>query len=198
MAGGVRKGTRRFQKRRMQTAPRPTRDFRRCHRGALIKPSTDHRLSQQQSVRFSVFTQGKVVEDPFVSRISTERHVILALLSNPTAHCENWPTRASLHMVEGRPRRLRKGGGVQFAPVHYNGQTFLARGLRRNNFSYSRRFGYFFLLWRNLRHWQAGRVLSQTEMFIEAGEGGVGADHSATSELLKQRFPVRCSRNTVE
>jgi len=136
----------------------PTRDFVAAIES--IKPTTIIGVSTIGGA----FTQ-KVVES--MSRIN-ERPVILAL-SNPTEHAEctpeqayNWSKGTALYAA-----------GVQFAPVHYNGQTFLPG--QANNFYIFPAIGMAVFAT------QAKRVTD--EMFIEAGQAV--ADQVAP-DLLKQ------------
>src|SRR3984893_6210662 len=95
----------------------PTRDFVAAIEG--IKPTTIIGVSTMGGA----FTQ-KVVET--MSRIN-ERPVILAL-SNPTEHAECTAEQA----YSWSKGKAIYAAGVQFAPVHYKGQTFLPG--QANNF----------------------------------------------------------------
>ena len=122
------------------------------------------------------FTQ-KVVES--MSRLN-ERPVILAL-SNPTEHAEctaeqayTWSNGKAIYAA-----------GVQFAPVHYNGQTFLPG--QANNFYIFPAVGMAIFAT------QAKRVTD--EMFIEAGQAV--ADQVAPA-LLKQGLLYPLQANILE
>ena len=122
------------------------------------------------------FTQ-KVIES--MSRIN-ERPVILAL-SNPTEHAECTPEQA----YTWSKGKAIYAAGVQFAPVHYNGQTFLPG--QANNFYIFPAVGMAIFAT------QAKRVTD--EMFIEAGQAV--ADH-VPSELLKQGLLYPLQSNVLE
>ena len=122
------------------------------------------------------FTQ-KVVES--MSRIN-ERPVILAL-SNPTDHAEcsaeqayNWSKGKAIY-----------GAGVQFAPVHYNGQTFLPG--QANNFYIFPAVGMAIFAT------QAKRI--SDEMFIEAGQA---VADQVPPDLLKQGLLYPLQSNILE
>src|SRR5467141_4107632 len=136
----------------------PTRDFVAAIES--IKPSTIIGVSTIGGA----FTQ-KVVES--MSRIN-ERPVVLAL-SNPTEHAECTPEQA----YTWSKGKAIYAAGVQFAPVHYNGQTFLPG--QANNFYIFPAVGM------AIYATQAKRVTD--EKFIEAGQAV--ADQVPT-ELLKQ------------
>src|SRR5882724_5837322 len=119
----------------------------------------------------------KVVET--MSRIN-ERPVVFAL-SNPTEHAEctaeqayNWSKGKAIYAA-----------GVQFAPVHYHGQTFLPG--QANNF-------YIFpAVSMAIFATQAKRVTD--EMFIEAGQA---VADQVPSELLKQGLLYPLQSNILE
>ena len=94
-----------------------------------------------------------------MSRIN-ERPVILAL-SNPTEKAECTPEQA----YTWSKGKAIYAAGVQFAPVHYNGQTFLPG--QANNFYIFPAVGMAIFAT------QAKRVTD--EMFIEAGQRGSGS-----------------------
>jgi malate dehydrogenase (oxaloacetate-decarboxylating)(NADP+) len=136
----------------------PTKDFVAAIES--IKPTTIIGVSTVGGA----FTQ-KVVEA--MSRIN-ERPVILAL-SNPTEHAE---------CTAGQAYTWSKGkaiyaAGVQFAPVHYNGQTYLPG--QANNFYIFPAVGMAIFAT------QAKRV--SDEMFIEAAQA---VADQVPAELLKQ------------
>ncbi len=122
------------------------------------------------------FTQ-KVVES--MSRIN-ERPVILAL-SNPTEHAECTAEQA----YTWSKGKAIYAAGVQFAPVHYNGQTFLPG--QANNFYIFPAVGMAIFAT------QAKRVTD--EMFIEAGQAV--ADQVAPA-LLKQGLLYPLQANILE
>jgi malate dehydrogenase (oxaloacetate-decarboxylating)(NADP+) len=123
----------------------PTRDFVAAIES--VKPTTIIGVSTIGGA----FTQ-KVVES--MSRIN-ERPVILAL-SNPTEHAECTAEQA---YTWSRGKAIY-AAGVQFPPVHYNGQTFLPG--QANNFYIFPAVGMAIFAT------QAKRVTD--EMFIEAGQ----------------------------
>jgi malate dehydrogenase (oxaloacetate-decarboxylating)(NADP+) len=148
----------------------PTKDFVAAIES--IKPTTIIGVSTIGGA----FTQ-KVVET--MSRIN-DRPVILAL-SNPTEHAEctaeqacSWSNGKAIYAA-----------GVQFAPVHYKGQTFLPG--QANNFYIFPAVGMAIFAT------QAKRVTD--EMFIEAGQAV--ADHVAP-ELLKQGLLYPLQSNILE
>ena len=122
------------------------------------------------------FTQ-KVVET--MSRIN-DRPVILAL-SNPTEHAECTAEQA----YSWSKGKAIYAAGVQFTPVHYNGQTFLPG--QANNFYIFPAVGMAIFAT------QAKRVTD--EMFIEAGQAV--ADQVAP-ELLKQGLLYPLQSNILE
>jgi malate dehydrogenase (oxaloacetate-decarboxylating)(NADP+) len=122
------------------------------------------------------FTQ-KVVES--MSRIN-ERPVILAL-SNPTEHAECTAEQA----YTWSKGKAIYAAGVQFAPVHYNGHTFLPG--QANNFYIFPAVGMAIFAT------QAKRVTD--EMFIEAGQAV--ADQVAPA-LLKQGLLYPLQANILE
>jgi len=122
------------------------------------------------------FTQ-KVVES--MSRIN-DRPVILAL-SNPTEHAECTAEQA----YSWSKGKAIYAAGVQFAPVHYKGQTFLPG--QANNFYIFPAVGMAIFAT------QAKRVTD--EMFIEAGQAV--ADQVAP-ELLKQGLLYPLQSNILE
>jgi len=148
----------------------PTRDFVAAIES--IKPSTIIGVSTIGGA----FTQ-KVVEA--MSRIN-ERPVILAL-SNPTEHAECTPEQA----YTWSKGKAIYAAGVQFAPVHYNGQTFLPG--QANNFYIFPAVGMAIFAT------QAKRVTD--EMFIEAGQA---VADQVPSELLKQGLLYPLQSNILE
>jgi malate dehydrogenase (oxaloacetate-decarboxylating)(NADP+) len=136
----------------------PTRDFVAAIES--IKPTTIIGVSTVGGT----FTQ-QVVEA--MARIN-KRPVILAL-SNPTEHAECTPEQA-YNWSKGR---AIYAAGVQFAPVRYNGQTFLPG--QANNFYIFPAVGMAIFAT------QAKRVTDQ--MFIEAGQA---VADQVPAELLKQ------------
>ena len=148
----------------------PTRDFVAAI--ASIKPTTIIGVSTIGGA----FTQ-KVVES--MSRIN-ERPVILAL-SNPTEHAECTPEQA-YNWSKGK---AIYAAGVQFAPVHYNGQTFLP-GQANNFYIFPAVSMAIFVT-------QAKRVTD--EMFIEAGQA---VADQVPSELLKQGLLYPLQSNILE
>jgi malate dehydrogenase (oxaloacetate-decarboxylating)(NADP+) len=144
----------------------PTRDFVAAIES--IKPTTIIGVSTVGGA----FNQ-KVVET--MARFN-ERPVILAL-SNPTEKAECTPEQAY-------PRSKGEAiyaAGVQFAPVRYNGQTFLPG--QANNFYIFPAVGMAIFAT------QAKRVTD--EMFIEAGQA---VADQVPSELLKQGLLYPLSR----
>jgi malate dehydrogenase (oxaloacetate-decarboxylating)(NADP+) len=148
----------------------PTRDFVAAIES--IKPTTIIGVSPIGGA----FTQ-KVVES--MSRIN-ERPVILAL-SNPTEHAECTPEQA----YTWSKGKAIYAAGVQFAPVHYSGQTFLPG--QANNFYIFPAVGMAIFAT------QAKRVTD--EMFIEAGQAV--ADQVPT-ELLNQGLLYPLQANILE
>ena len=136
----------------------PTKDFVAAIES--IKPTTIIGVSTIGGA----FTQ-KVVES--MSRIN-DRSVILAL-SNPTEHAECTAEQA----YSWSKGKAIYAAGVQFAPVHYNGQTFLPG--QANNFYIFPAVGMAIFAT------QAKRVTD--EMFIEAGQA---VADQVPPELLKQ------------
>jgi malate dehydrogenase (oxaloacetate-decarboxylating)(NADP+) len=122
------------------------------------------------------FTQ-RVVEA--MSRIN-ERPVILALF-NPTEHAECTPEQA----YTWSKGKAIYAAGVQFEPVHYNGQTFLPG--QANNFYIFPAVGMAIFAT------QAKRVTD--EMFIEAGQAV--ADR-VPSDLLNQGLLYPLQSNILE
>jgi malate dehydrogenase (oxaloacetate-decarboxylating)(NADP+) len=110
-----------------------------------------------------------------MSRIN-DRPVILAL-SNPTDHAEC--TAEQAYAYSGG--RAIYAAGVQFAPVHFNGQTFLPG--QANNFYIFPAVGMAIFAT------QAKRVTD--EMFIEAGQA---VADQVPADLLKRGCCIRCSR----
>jgi malate dehydrogenase (oxaloacetate-decarboxylating)(NADP+) len=148
----------------------PTRDFVAAIES--IKPTTIIGVSTVGGA----FTQ-KAIET--MSRIN-ERPVILAL-SNPTDHAEctaeqayNWSKGKAIYAA-----------GVQFAPVHYNGQTFLPG--QANNFYIFPAVGMAIFAT------QAKRVTD--EMFIEAAQA---VADQVSPELLKQGLLYPLQSNILE
>ncbi len=148
----------------------PTRDFVAAIES--IKPTTVIGVSTIGGA----FTQ-KVVES--MSRIN-DRPVILAL-SNPTEHAECTAEQA----YSWSKGKAIYAAGVQFAPVHYKGQTFLPG--QANNFYIFPAVGMAIFAT------QAKRVTD--EMFIEAGQAV--ADQVAP-ELLKQGLLYPLQSNILE
>jgi len=122
------------------------------------------------------FTQ-KVVES--MSRIN-ERPVILAL-SNPTEHAECTAEQA----YTWSKGKAIYAAGVQFAPVHYNGQTFLPG--QANNFYIFPAVGMAIFAT------QAKRV--SDEMFIEAAQA---VADQVPPDLLKQGLLYPLQSNILE
>ena len=122
------------------------------------------------------FTQ-KVVES--MARIN-DRPVILAL-SNPTEHAECTPEQA----YTWSKGKAIYAAGVQFEPVHYNGQTFLPG--QANNFYIFPAVGMAIFAT------QAKRVTD--EMFIEAGQA---VADQVPSDLLKQGLLYPLQSNILE
>jgi len=148
----------------------PTKDFVAAIES--IKPTTIIGVSTIGGA----FTQ-KVVET--MSRIN-DRPVILAL-SNPTEHAEctaeqaySWSNGKAIYAA-----------GVQFAPVHYKGQTFLPG--QANNFYIFPAVGMAIFAT------QAKRVTD--EMFIEAGQA---VADQVTPEQLKQGLLYPLQSNILE
>ena len=148
----------------------PTRDFVAVIES--IKPTTIIGVSTIGGA----FTQ-KVVES--MSRIN-ERPVILAL-SNPTEHAECSPEQA-YNWSKGK---AIYAAGVQFAPVHYNGQTFLPG--QANNFYIFPAVGMAIFAT------QAKRV--SDEMFIEAAQA---VADQVPPDLLKQGLLYPLQSNILE
>jgi malate dehydrogenase (oxaloacetate-decarboxylating)(NADP+) len=148
----------------------PTKDFAAAIKS--IKPTTIIGVSTIGGA----FTQN-VVET--MSRIN-ERPVILAL-SNPTEHAECTPEQA-YNWSKGK---AIYAAGVPFAPVHYNGQTFLPG--QANNFYIFPAVGMAIFAT------QAKRVTD--EMFIEAGQA---VADQVPPELLKQGLLYPLQSNILE
>ena len=148
----------------------PTRDFVAAIES--IKPTTIIGVS---TIGGS-FTQ-KVVES--MARIN-DRPVILAL-SNPTEHAECTPEQA----YTWSKGKAIYAAGVQFEPVHYDGQTFLPG--QANNFYIFPAVGMAIFAT------QAKRVTD--EMFIEAGQ--TVADQ-VPADLLKQGLLYPLQSNILE
>jgi len=148
----------------------PTRDFVAAIES--IKPTTIIGVSTIGRA----FNQ-KVVEA--MARIN-ERPVILAL-SNPTEHAECTPEQA---YVWSKGKAIY-AAGVQFDPVHYNGQTFLPG--QANNFYIFPAVGMAIFAT------QAKRVTD--EMFIEAGQA---VADQVPPELLKQGLLYPLQSNILE
>jgi malate dehydrogenase (oxaloacetate-decarboxylating)(NADP+) len=148
----------------------PTRDFVAAIES--IKPTTIIGVSTIGGA----FTQ-KVIES--MSRIN-ERPVILAL-SNPTEKAECTPEQA----YTWSKGKAIYAAGVQFPPVHYNGQTFLPG--QANNFYIFPAIGMAVFAT------QAKRVTD--EMFIEAGQA---VADQVPSELLKQGLLYPLQSNILE
>jgi len=109
-----------------------------------------------------------------------ERPVILAL-SNPTEHAECTPEQA----YTWSKGKAIYAAGVQFPPVHYNGQTLLPG--QANNFYIFPAIGMAIFAT------QAKRVTD--EMFIEAGQA---VADQVPSELLKQGLLYPTQSNILE
>jgi malate dehydrogenase (oxaloacetate-decarboxylating)(NADP+) len=148
----------------------PTRDFVAAIES--IKPTTIIGVSTIGGA----FTQ-KVVEA--MSRIN-ERPVILAL-SNPTEKAECTPEQA----YAWSKGKAIYAAGVQFAPVHFNGQTFLPG--QANNFYIFPAVGM------AIYATQAKRVTD--EMFIEAASA---VADQVPSNLLKQGLLYPLQSNILE
>jgi len=148
----------------------PTRDFVAAIES--IKPTTIIGVSTIGGA----FTQ-KVVES--MSRIN-DRPVILAL-SNPTEHAECTAEQA----YSWSKGKAIYAAGVQFAPVHYKGQTFLPG--QANNFYIFPAVGMAIFAT------QAKRVTD--EMFIEAGQA---VADQVPPELLKQGLLYPLQSNILE
>jgi malate dehydrogenase (oxaloacetate-decarboxylating)(NADP+) len=148
----------------------PTKDFVAAIES--IKPTTIIGVSTIGGA----FTQS-VVE--CMSRIN-ERPVILAL-SNPTEHAECTAEQA----YTWSKGKAIYAAGVQFPPVHYNGQTFLPG--QANNFYIFPAVGMAIFAT------QAKRVTD--EMFIEAGQA---VADQVSPELLKQGLLYPLQSNILE
>src|SRR5271165_1294340 len=148
----------------------PTNDFLAAIES--IKPTTIIGVSTIGGA----FNQ-KVVET--MSRLN-ERPVILAL-SNPTEHAECTPEQA----YTWSKGKAIYAAGVQFEPVHYNGQTFLPG--QANNFYIFPAVGMAIFAT------QARRVTD--EMFIEAGQA---VADQVPSDLLKQGLLYPLQSNILE
>jgi malate dehydrogenase (oxaloacetate-decarboxylating)(NADP+) len=148
----------------------PTRDFVAATES--IKPTTIIGVSTVGGT----FTQ-KVIEA--MSRIN-ERPVVLAL-SNPTDHAECTPEQA----YTWSKGKAIYAAGVQFPPVHYDGQTFLPG--QANNFYIFPAVGMAIFAT------QASRVTD--EMFIEAARA---VADQVPSNLLKQGLLYPLQSNILE
>ena len=148
----------------------PTRDFVAAIES--IKPTTIIGVSTIGGA----FDQ-KVIEA--MARIN-ERPVILAL-SNPTDHAECTPEQA----YTWSKGKAIYAAGVQFEPVHYNGQTFLPG--QANNFYIFPAVGM------AIYATQAKRVTD--EMFIEAGQA---VADQVPPDLLKQGLLYPLQSNILE
>ena len=148
----------------------PTRDFVAAIES--IKPTTIIGVSTIGGA----FNQ-KVVEA--MSRVN-DRPVILAL-SNPTEHAECTPEQA----YTWSKGKAIYAAGVQFEPVHYNGQTFIPG--QANNFYVFPAVGMAIFAT------QAKRVTDQ--MFIEAGQA---VADQVPSELLNQGLLYPLQSNILE
>jgi malate dehydrogenase (oxaloacetate-decarboxylating)(NADP+) len=148
----------------------PTRDFVAAIES--IKPTTIIGVSTIGGA----FTQ-KVIES--TSRIN-QRPVILAL-SNPTEHAECTAEQA----YTWSKGKAIYAAGVQFAPFHYDGQTFLPG--QANNFYIFPAVGMAIFAT------QAKRVTD--EMFIEAGQA---VADQVPSELLNQGLLYPLQSNILE
>lgn len=148
----------------------PTRDFVAAIES--IKPTTIIGVSTVGGT----FTQ-KVIEA--MSRVN-ERPVVLAL-SNPTDHAECTPEQA----YTWSKGKAIYAAGVQFSPVHYQGQTFLPG--QANNFYIFPAVGMAIFAT------EASRVTD--EMFIEAARA---VADQVPSELLKQGLLYPLQSNILE
>jgi malate dehydrogenase (oxaloacetate-decarboxylating)(NADP+) len=148
----------------------PTRDFVAAIES--IKPTTIIGVSTVGGT----FTQ-KVIEA--MSRIN-ERPVVLAL-SNPTEHAECTPEQA----YTWSKGKAIYAAGVQFPPVHYNGQTLLPG--QANNFYIFPAVGMAIFAT------QASRVTD--EMFIEAARA---VADQVPPDLLKQGLLYPLQSNILE
>ena len=148
----------------------PTRDFVAAIED--IKPTTIIGVSTVGGT----FTQ-KVIEA--MSRVN-ERPVVLAL-SNPTDHAECTPEQA----YTWSKGKAIYAAGVQFPPVHYQGQTFLPG--QANNFYVFPAVGMAIFAT------QASRVTD--EMFIEAARA---VADQVPSDLLKQGLLYPLQSNILE
>jgi malate dehydrogenase (oxaloacetate-decarboxylating)(NADP+) len=148
----------------------PTKDFVAAIES--IKPTTIIGVSTIGGA----FNQ-KVIEA--MSKVN-DRPVVLAL-SNPTEHAECTPEQA-YNWSNGK---AIYAAGVQFAPVHFNGQTFLPG--QANNFYIFPAVGMAIFAT------QAKRVTD--EMFIEAGQA---VADQVPPELLKQGLLYPQQSNILE
>jgi malate dehydrogenase (oxaloacetate-decarboxylating)(NADP+) len=148
----------------------PTRDFVTAIES--IKPTTIIGVSTIGGA----FTQ-KVVES--MARIND--HPVILALSNPTEHAECTPEQA----YTWSKGKAIYAAGVQFEPVHYDGQTFLPG--QANNFYIFPAVGMAIFAT------QAKRVTD--EMFIEAGQ--TVADQ-VPADLLKQGLLYPLQSNILE
>jgi malate dehydrogenase (oxaloacetate-decarboxylating)(NADP+) len=148
----------------------PTRDFVAAIES--IQPTTIIGVSTIGGA----FTQ-KIIEA--MAKIN-ERPVILAL-SNPTEHAECTPEQA----YTWSKGKAIYAAGVQFPPVHYNGQTFLPG--QANNFYIFPAVGMAIFAT------QAKRVTD--EMFIEAGQA---VADQVPPDLLKQGLLYPLQSNILE
>ena len=148
----------------------PTRDFVAAIES--IKPTTIIGVSTMGGA----FTQ-KVVEA--MSRLN-ERPVIMAL-SNPTEHAECTPEQA----YTWSKGKAIYAAGVQFPPVHLNGQTFLPG--QANNFYIFPAIGMAVFAT------QGSRVTD--DMFIEAAHG---VAEQVPDNLLKQGLLYPLQSNILE
>jgi malate dehydrogenase (oxaloacetate-decarboxylating)(NADP+) len=148
----------------------PTKDFVAAIQS--IKPTTIIGVSTIGGA----FNQ-KVIET--MSRLN-ERPVILAL-SNPTEHAECTADQA----YTWSKGKAIYAAGVQFAPVHYNGQTFLPG--QANNFYIFPAVGMATFAT------QARRITD--EMFIEAGQA---VADQVSPDLLKQGLLYPLQSNILE
>jgi len=148
----------------------PTRDFVAAIES--IKPTTI----------IGVSTIGRAFNQKVIETMArlNERPVVLAL-SNPTEHAECTPEQA----YTWSKGKAIYAAGVQFAPVHYNGQTFLPG--QANNFYIFPAVGMAIFAT------QAKRVTD--EMFIEAGQA---VADQVPSELLKQGLLYPLQSNILE
>jgi malate dehydrogenase (oxaloacetate-decarboxylating)(NADP+) len=166
----------------------PTRkdlvDFQRpyAHQHAPTKDFVDAIKSIKPTTIIGVSTIGGAFTQTVVETMSqiNERPVIFAL-SNPTEHAECTAEQA----YTWSNGKAIFAAGVQFAPVHYNGQTFLPG--QANNFYIFPAVGMAIFAT------QAKRV--SDEMFIEAAQA---VADQVLAELLKQGLMYPLQSNILE